>query len=65
VSPAFLLLGSDELGFRTALVCLFRVVFRNYVPAGLTESKSTLVTSANTMSMLGLIRPGLAGAQLD
>ena len=65
VSPVFLLLGDDELVFWTDLVCLFRVVFCSYVPAGLTESNSTLVSSANTASVLGPIRPGLGGAQLD
>lgn len=64
ISP-FLLLGNNELVFRTDLVCLFRVVFCNYVPARLTENNSTLVYSANVASVLGLIRPGLGGAWLD
>lgn len=63
--PAFLLKGNGELVFWTHLFCLFRVVFCNDVPAGLTESNTTLVSSANTASVLGLIRPGLGGAQLD
>lgn len=48
VNPAFLLLGDDELVFWTGLVCLFGGVFCNSVPSELTESNSTLVSSANT-----------------
>lgn len=65
VISAFLLLGNDELVFWTDLVCLFRVVFCNYVPARLTERNSTLVSSANVASVLGLIRPGLGSVRLD
>lgn len=65
VISAFLLLGNNELVFWTDLVCLFRVVFCNYVPARLTENNNTLVSSPNMASVLGLIRPGLGGAWLD
>lgn len=61
VIAAFLLQGNDELDFWTDLICLFRVVFCKYVSAGLTGNNSTLVSS----DKVGLIRPGLSGAQLD
>lgn len=63
--PAFFLLGNHELVYWTDIVCLFRVVFCNYVPAGLTGSNNMLLSSANTASVLRLIRPGLGGAPLD
>lgn len=65
MTPAFLLLGNAELVFWTVLAYLLRVVFCNYVPAGLSESNSTLEPSSNTVSMPGLIKPGLGGALLD
>lgn len=60
----FLLLGNPELVYWTD-ICLFRVVFSSYVPAGLTGSNNMLLSSANTAFVLRLITPGIGGALLE
>lgn len=63
--PVFFLLGNPELVFLIVVVCLFRVVFCNYVPTGLTGRNNMVLSSANTAFVLRLIRPGIGGALLD
>lgn len=64
IIPVFLLLGNPELVYWTD-ICLFRLVFCNYVPAGLTGSNNMLLSSANITFFLRLLIPGIGGALLD
>lgn len=59
------LAGQRRTRFWMGLACLLRVIFCCYAPAGLPESNRAVMTSANVAPALGLVRPGLGGAQLS